>query len=77
MDATDAFRQALREATASVGDIARECGYTRNLFDRYLNRRPPSRAAVEALADALERRGEQLHEQAEQLREALQEEPEG
>lgn len=77
MDTTETYREALRAATATVGDLARECGYTRNLFDRYLNRRPPSHAAVRALADALDARGERLHEHAERLRAVLRQEAEG
>ena len=71
MDATTAFRKALREATdCSVETVARAAGYSRSLFDRYLNRTSPSREAVLALADALEQRAERLRGWAEQLREA-------
>lgn len=71
MDATDLFREALREASdCSIEEIAQEAGYSRSAFDTYLNRRPPSRAAVLALAEVLEARGEELEKWAERLREA-------
>lgn len=74
MDVTERFRQALRVASdCSVETIAREAGYSRSAFDTYLNRRPPSHAAVEALADVLEARSDRLREWADRLREAASE----
>ncbi len=67
---TQRFRNALRYAAASIGAIADEAGYSRIMFDTYVNRRPPSRDAVLALADALERRAARLEEHARRLREA-------
>lgn len=78
MDATAAFRKALREATdCSVETVARAAGYSRTLFDRYLNRTAPSTEAVRALADALETRAERLRDHARRLREAADERPDG
>lgn len=71
MDATKLFRDALREATdCSVETIAREAGFSRSSFDTYLNRRPPSTAAIRALAEVLEARAERMQSDAEELREA-------
>jgi len=72
---TSLFRGALRRATPTVGDIARQAGYSRITFDLYLNRRPPSRKAVLSLAAALERRAELLANNAARLREAIDEAP--
>jgi hypothetical protein len=74
---TRLFRSALRRATPTVGDIARQAGYSRITFDLYLNRRPPSRKAVLSLAAALERRAELLANNAARLREAIDEAPGG
>lgn len=64
------FRNALEAATATVATIAGEAGYSRETFDVYGNRRAPSRAAVLALADALEDRAARLSDYAGKLREA-------
>ena len=72
---TRLFRAAIRRATPTVGDIARQAGYSRITFDLYLNRRPPSRKAVLSLAAALERRAELLANNAARLREAIDEAP--
>ena len=56
-------------------ELADEAGYHRNTFGTYLRERPPSQAAVEALADALEERAEMLVDYAERLREAASEQP--
>ncbi len=69
------FREALRAASASIGELAREAGYSRVTFDTYLHRRDPSRKAALALADALERRGERYIEVARRLREAASRDP--
>lgn len=77
MGVTRLFRTALRYAVASVGDLARESGYSRIAFDRYLNRRAPSKTAALALAKALERRAARLADLAARLREACREPPRG
>ncbi len=74
---TRLYRQAIAAATASVKTIAEESGYSRPTLDLYLNRRPPSRDAVIALADALEGRAARLADYAVRLREAAGEEPAG
>ena len=71
---TGCFRTALRYATPSIEEIAREAGYSRIMFDIYLNRRPPSRQAALALAQALEARAANLVRDAHVLREAAGEE---
>jgi len=71
------FREALREALASVGKLAEGAGYSRVTFDTYLNRREPSRRAALALADLLELQGKRLTEQAQRVREAAGEAPRG
>lgn len=74
MDATETFRTAVREVTAtSVESVARAAGYSRSIFDRYLNRSPPSEDAIRALADALEDRAERLQALADELRETADE----
>ena len=78
MDATETFREALREVTdTSVEKIAEEAGYSRSSFDQYANRRPPSRAAIRALASVLSDRAERLREYAERLEAAGDEGPGG
>ena len=54
----------------SVRTLAKESGYSAPMFDEYANRRPPSRAAALAFAQALDVRAEKLGEYAERLREA-------
>lgn len=70
MSLEDAFRAALRSALVSTGELAEEAGYSRVTFERYLNRRPPSREAALALAEVLDRRGGELAEHAHRIREA-------
>lgn len=67
------FREAVRDATASVRLLAEEAGYTRVTFDKYMNERPPSRAATLALAQTLEARALKLLEHASKLREVSDE----
>ncbi len=74
---TRLWRAALTAALATIGDIAEEAGKSRPLFDTYRNQRPPSRAAVLALADALEARAARLRDYSDRLREAAGDEPLG
>jgi len=67
------FRRAVRFAAASVKTLAQEAGYAHVTFDKYLNERPPTVPAALALADALERRADQLTKHAGRLREAVDE----
>ncbi len=68
---TVAFRKGLRHAATSIGGLAKEAGYSAPMFDEYANRRPPSRAAALALAQALDSRAEKLREHAARLRAAV------
>ena len=67
------FRNAARFAMPNVTVLAAEATYARRTLDMYLNRRPPSRVAAIALADALEVRGDRLRLYAQQLRDAVDE----
>ena len=68
MDATTIFRNALRfVVTTSVETVAKDAGYSRSLFDGYLNRRPPSKAAVRELAKLLRVRAFELEQHAMRL----------
>lgn len=68
MDGATVFRNALRfVVNTSVEKVAEAAGYSRSLFDGYLNRRPPSRAAVSALAGVLRARAGELERHAERL----------
>ena len=67
---TRRFRDALRYAPVTIGGLAEESEYSRPSFDLYANRRPPSVKAALALADALEKRAEQLKKHARLIREA-------
>lgn len=64
---TAAYRRALRRATPTVSEVARQMGMHRNTVSGYLNRLPPSGAAVEALAAWLRRHAEDLLVQADKL----------
>jgi len=68
---TQRFRTALRFASASIGQLAKESGYAHVTFDKYLNERPPTKPAALALAKALELRAAKLMEHASRLREAV------
>ena len=70
---TTSFRNAVRFASASISDIAKESGYAHVTFDKYLNERHPSRGAAVALAAALDKRAERLKTMAERLRQATDE----
>lgn len=70
---TASFRNAVRYASASISDIAKESGYAHVTFDKYLNERPPSRLAAVALAAALDRRAARLRKMAARLRKATDE----
>jgi lambda repressor-like predicted transcriptional regulator len=65
------YRDALKAATASIPDIARESDYSLPTIQSYLYQRAPSPEAVRRLADALQARAEKLWTYAERLREAL------
>ena len=68
MHTTTIFRDALRfVVSTSVETVARDAGYSRSLFDGYLNRRPPSEAAVGALARLLRARAKELERHAMRL----------
>ena len=68
MDRATVFRSALRfVVSTSVEKVAEDMGYSRSLLDGYLNRRPPSKAAVRALAKLLRVRAKQLERPATRL----------
>ena len=74
MYTTTVFRNALRYVVStSVETVARDAGYSRSLFDGYLNRRPPSKAAVRALAKLLRVRAVELEQHATRLDGAIDE----
>ncbi len=64
---TAAYRRALRRATPTVSDVARQMGMHRNTVSGYLNRLPPSDAAMEALARWLRQQAQILLEEADKL----------
>ena len=65
---TRLYREAVRATKATLGTVARESGYARPTLDSYMREKPPSRAAVLALADALDARAERLTDYAARLR---------
>jgi hypothetical protein len=67
---TRLYREAVRATKATLGTVARESGYARPTLDSYMREKPPSRAAVLKLADALEARADRLADYAARLREA-------
>ena len=74
MDDATIFRDALRYVVnTSVEKVAQDTGYSRSLFDGYLNRRPPSKAAVQALAKLLRVRAIELERHAMRLDEVADE----
>ena len=76
MDDTTVFRDALRYVVnTSVETVARDAGYSRSLFDGYLNRAPPSKAAVQALAKLLRVRANELERHAMHLDKVADEGP--
>lgn len=76
MNERDVFRDALRFVTdTSVEKIARTAGYSRQMFESYLNRRPASRSAARALVRVLRDRAGQLERYAEQLEKSVDEGP--
>ena len=78
MDSTTVFRDALRfVVNTSVEKVAKDTGYSRSLFDGYLNRRPPSKAVVRALARLLRVRASELERHAIRLDEVAGEDPRG
>ena len=68
---TAAYRRAFRKATPSVSEVAREMGMHRNTVSGYLNRTPPSDAAVRELVTWLRIQAEDLLVHAEKLEEVL------
>lgn len=68
---TAAYRRALQRATPSFSDVARQMGMHRNTVSGYLNRTPPSDAAVRALVMWLRMHAEDLLVHAEKLEEVL------
>ncbi len=78
MDSATVFRNALRFlVSTSVEKVAKDTGYSRSLLDGYLNRRPPSKAAVLALANLLRVRASELQRHAMSLDEVADEGPRG
>ena len=78
MNSTTVFRDALRfVVNTSVERVAKDTGYSRSLFDGYLNRRPPSKAAGQALARLLRVRASELERHAIRLDEVAGEDPRG
>jgi transcriptional regulator with XRE-family HTH domain len=78
MDSTTVFRDALRYVVnTSVEKVAKDTGYSRSLLDGYLNRRPPSKAAVLALANLLRVRAAELERHAMCLDEVADEDRRG
>ncbi len=74
MDRATVFRSALRfVVSTSVEKVAQDTGYSRSLLDGYLNRRPPSKAAVRALAKLLRIRAGELERHAMRLEEVSDE----
>lgn len=70
------IQKVLEAAPLSIDGLATEAGVSRATLYAWMNgKRNPTSENLEALADALERRGEDLHVLAEQLRQAT--EPEG
>ena len=68
------FRDALRYVVnTSVEKVGKDTGYSRSLLDGYLNRRPPSKAAVRALARLLRVRASELQRHAMRLDEVTDE----
>ncbi len=62
------FRKALRYVVGtSVEKVAQDAGFSRSLFDGYLNRRPPSKAAVRELSKLLRARANELERHATRL----------
>ncbi len=74
---TRRYRAAIRAATCSIADLAREAGYSKPWVEAGLYHRAPSKAVALAIADALEARAERLVERAWKLREAAGEQPGG
>lgn len=67
------IRRALREASGSVEALAEGAGVVpATLWAWAAGRRSPRRENLEALADALEARGDTLHGLAREVREALE-----
>ena len=64
---TAAYRRALRRATPTVTEVAKQIGWHRNTVSGYLNRIPPSDAAVLALATWLRDHADRLIEEADKL----------
>ena len=78
MNVTQVFRQALRYVTdTSVETVAAAANYSRQAFDGYLNRAPPSTAAILALALVLRERARRLERWAERLEAAADERDRG
>ncbi len=64
---TAAYRRALRRATPTLGEMAKQIGWARNTVSRYLNSEPPSAAAVSALATWLRDHAQKLIQEADKL----------
>ena len=74
MNSMTVFRDALRYVVnTSVEKVGKDTGYSRSLLDGYLNRRPPSKAAVRALARLLRVRASELQRHAMRLDEVTDE----
>ncbi len=74
MDRATVFRSALRfVVSTSVEKVAKDTGYSRSLLDGYLNRRPPSKAAVRELSKLLRVRAFELEQHATRLDGAIDE----
>ena len=64
---TAAYLRALRRATPTITEVARQIGVHRNTVSRFLNSDPPTAAAVSALATWLRNHAQKLIQEADQL----------
>jgi transcriptional regulator with XRE-family HTH domain len=67
MTLAHAYRSAIRRATLSIAQLARQMGSHRNTVSMYLYERPPSAAAVRRLVDWLRDQAQALSTYADAL----------
>ena len=69
------IQSILEAAPLSIDSLAKEAGVSRGTLYLWMNgKRNPTSENLDALADALDRRGGKLHELAKQLRQATEKE---